>query len=137
MRVDFVGFADKHRLCKQTQAPQIQTFWGAIYSLSLSLSFSPLFSGRIFKIFNSFCSFFFIYKAKIHNFHSKIHKFTPFSRKIQNNGKFFQKIQKIHNFHKFSSNFHSTRFQNPKNFEKFNTKDFLWRHEKNTISSVS
>ena len=38
MRVDFVGFADKHRLCKQTQAPQIQTFWGAIYSLSLSLS---------------------------------------------------------------------------------------------------
>ena len=120
-----MGFADKHRLCKQTQAPQIQAFWGAIYSLSLS--FSSLFSGRIFKFFNSFYSFFFIYKAKIHNFHSKIHKFTPFSRKIQ----------KIHNFHTFSSNFHSTRFQNPKNFEKFNTKDFLWRHEKNTISSVS
>ena len=37
LRVDFVGFADKHRLYKQTQAPQIQTFWGEFLSLSLSL----------------------------------------------------------------------------------------------------
>ena len=61
----------------------------------------------------------------VYKFHSKIHKFTLFSRKIykfsfllwiasafatpRNDGKFFSKIQNYNNFHTFSSNFRSVQ----------------------------
>ena len=42
MRVDFVGFADKHRLCKQTQVLKMKCLGRISLSLSLSLSLSRL-----------------------------------------------------------------------------------------------
>ena len=99
MRVDFVGFADKHRLCKQTQAPQIQAFWGAIYSLSLSLSLSRLvrFLAVEFLNFSTLFTRFSLFTKQ---------KFIIFTRKFTNSRHFLVKFKKsttfIH-FHQIST----------------------------------
>ena len=89
MRVDFVGFADKHRLCKQTQAPQIQTFWGEFLSLSLSLSRLVRFLAVEFLKFSTLFARFSLFTRQ---------KFIIFTRKFTNLRHFLVKFKKFKTF---------------------------------------